>query len=732
MDRIDDDNRIFHLAARMLKETNRNIFLTGKAGTGKTSFLKHIQKAGAKRSIVTAPTGVAAINAGGVTLHSFFQLPFGAFLPAGIQREEANFSYYDPHTLLRKLKLSAARKELMRELELLIIDEVSMLRADVLDAIDLILRHVRKKYDHPFGDVQVLFIGDLFQLPPVVSDTEWNILGKHYASPFFFSAKVLQNNPPVNIELEKVYRQKEQSFIDILNRIRSNTLQPSDLEELNKRFDPQASTIISDTITLTSHNRQARTINEKALNDLPGKLYRFQANIEGEFNENAWPADNELQLKQDALVMFIRNDSGESRRFYNGKLAKISTISDSSIRVKPLGEEIEFDVEKESWKNLRYTLNKEKNSIEEEELGSFTQYPIRLAWAITIHKSQGLSFEKIRIDAGLSFASGQVYVALSRCQTLEGITLLSKIPPSAVQISQEIAQFAGNKQDPDKLQDMVAQEKSRSDKNRLLQTFQWQPILLELEPYLERFKNHNFQPEDPLTILAFGLENELYQQRAVADKFISQLQSLIEADNQDSFIKLKERVAQAIRWFERAILENLIKPIQKEKGKCGKTKQDKKIAALLLQMEEICYRRIKLLQTATYKDQPLCTEPLPSAIASENTSSKRSQSIKPQKGDSMLQTLELFKAGMDIAGIASKRGFSKGTIETHLAELVLAGNIKISDLLSDERQAIITEAIHFAGMEKLNPIKEKLGDDFSYAEIRMVINHLKSLQSQHA
>ena len=413
-------NEIFDLAFRFVTETSENIFLTGKAGTGKTTFLKYLKENSTKNIIVAAPTGVAAINAGGVTLHSLFQLPFHPFLPTKINRDD----------LISKIRFNNQRQQLLRRMDLLIIDEISMVRADVMDAIDTILKSVRRNYDLPFGGVQLLCIGDLHQLPPVANNNEWNILSEYYASPFFFDSVAIKQQTPLLIELIKIYRQKEESFVELLNKVRNNEMSALEFENLNKKFIPDFKPSIEDKyITLTSHNNQADKINQQHLVENKFPEYSYKAVISDDFPENSYPAESNLLLKKGAQVMFLKNDV-ISKKYYNGKIGIIKKLEKERIIVDCDG--VEILVGMETWENSRYTLNRKDGKLEQEILGSFTQYPLRLAWAITIHKSQGLTFNKIMIDAGSAFSSGQVYVALSRCTSIDGIVLLSKIPSSAI------------------------------------------------------------------------------------------------------------------------------------------------------------------------------------------------------------------------------------------------------------------------------------------------------------
>ena len=399
-----------------VEHTGISIFLTGKAGTGKTTFLRAIKQHSTKRMVVVAPTGVAAINAGGVTIHSFFQLPLSPFVPESMVKPR--FEY------------SKQKRKIMRTLDLLVIDEISMVRADILDAIDSVLRRFRE-HDKPFGGVQLLMIGDLQQLTPVVKSEEEELLSRYYNTPYFFDSKALQSIQYVTIELTKVFRQQDETFINILNHFRDGNVTDEDFKTLNKRyqlnFKPEEG---SDYIHLTTHNRIADNLNNKQLRQIESEEFRFCAQTEGQFPDNSYPADYELTLKCGAQVMFIHNDRFE--RYYNGKIGRITYIDEEKIMVACAGDDEAIEVEPQTWENTRYTLNEQTKQIEGEVLGTFTQYPLRLAWAITIHKSQGLTFEHAIIDAQQAFASGQVYVALSRCRSLEGLVLASPLNQNAV------------------------------------------------------------------------------------------------------------------------------------------------------------------------------------------------------------------------------------------------------------------------------------------------------------
>ncbi|MES2375084.1 MAG: HRDC domain-containing protein [Bacteroidota bacterium] len=397
------------LAYDYLVLTNTVVFLTGKAGTGKTTFLQRIRAESKKKLAVVAPTGVAAINAGGMTIHSFFQIPFGPLIPAGNSKPELHYS--------------PEKKELLGSLELLIIDEISMVRPDVLDQIDLILRNI-KDNSHPFGGVQLLLIGDLSQLSPIIRDEEWAMLSRYYATPYFFSSLVLQKAPYVRIELDKVFRQKEQAFVDILNEVRNQTISNQSLELLNARYIPDFRPTAEDPyITLTTHNAITQQINNEFIEALVGELVEFKATIKGEFPKDAYPTETELKLKVGAQVMFVKNDSSSAKLYYNGKIGTVVKLTNDTVTVQSDSREIE--VQAQEWTNVKYKLSGDE--IDETNAGSFEQIPLKLAWSITIHKSQGLSFDKAIIDVSEAFAHGQAYVALSRCRSLSGMVLRNPV-----------------------------------------------------------------------------------------------------------------------------------------------------------------------------------------------------------------------------------------------------------------------------------------------------------------
>ena len=541
-------NHELKLAGDFVQYTGSHIFLTGKAGTGKTTFLHNLKgpslnTRAAKRMIVTAPTGVAAINAGGVTLHSFFQLPFGPFIP-GSEAHENNRQ--------RMFRFSKEKKRIIKSLDLLVIDEISMVRADLLDSVDAVLRQHRRN-EQPFGGVQLLMIGDLHQLSPVAKQNEWQLLQQHYASVYFFSSHALGRTEMLTIELKHIYRQSDVRFIKLLNRVRDNRLDAAAIGELNQRyienFTPEEG---KGYITLTTHNRSADAINKTRLAALAGKEYRFDAEISGDFPENIYPTPGALVFKEGAQVMFLRNDASPEKRYFNGKIGKIKTLSTQEIRIKCSGEPEEIVVEPVEWENIKYTVNEENKEIQEEVIGKFKQFPLKLAWAITIHKSQGLTFDKAVIDAKSAFAHGQVYVALSRCKTFEGMVLSSPVPSRGIETDDAVLCFDETGRQNPPSENGLRAAKIDYQQHLLLDCFDFQSLRNRLN-YLVRLLlgNAGLVQVSGVTDMVRLQEMAGKDIFAVGEKFKQQLQTIFtEEALPESDAYILERIGKASTWFQ--------------------------------------------------------------------------------------------------------------------------------------------------------------------------------------
>jgi len=553
-------NPQLELAFNFLQYTNQNIFLTGKAGTGKTTFLRNLKKQSPKRMVIVAPTGVAAINAGGVTIHSFFQMSFGPQIPVNPDQPRQVVVPADGNVAAGIKRFSREKINIMRSLDLLVIDEISMVRADILDGIDEVLRRYKNRFK-PFGGVQLLMIGDLQQLAPVVKEDDWAILKPYYDTCFFFSSHALKRSKFMGIELNHIFRQSDQRFIDLLNKVRENRMDATTLQELNQRhipgFNPEEK---EGYITLTTHNYQSQQINDSKLGQLVNKSYRFKAEVQGDFPEYSYPTDPELELKVGAQVMFVKNDT--EKRFYNGKIGKITNINDETIEVQCPGDYLPMDVEKAEWQNAKYTLNETSQEIDEEVVGTFTQFPLKLAWAITIHKSQGLTFEKAIIDARASFAHGQVYVALSRCKTLEGLVLSSPIAEFSVKNDTTVIQFSD---DVERNQPGPAElEQSRKEyvKQLLGELFDFKPMERQILYLLKLWEEHQAQLlgtlQSQLRTITAPLQIELI---GVAEKFENQIRQLIASSvNAEENEQLQERVKKAADYFAEKLINIVEEP----------------------------------------------------------------------------------------------------------------------------------------------------------------------------
>ena len=521
---------------RFVQNTDVHIFLTGKAGTGKTTFLRNLAANTYKRMVIVAPTGVAAINAGGVTIHSFFQLPFGPIVPDGQSLS------------LVSNKISKTKLKIMRSLDLLVIDEISMVRADLLDAVDAVLRKVRRSSD-AFGGVQLLMIGDIQQLAPVARQNEWELLQPYYKSVYFFDSHVLRNNPYICVELNHIYRQNDEDFIGILNQVRNNKLDKKNADLLNQRFIPSFNPKDKDGyITLTTHNSQADEINEQKLKEIKSKTLTFEAEINGIFPENAYPTKEVLELKVGAQVMFVKNDPSPAKEYYNGRIGKIISYNKDEGLVVQCDNDI-INVTPVQWQNFEYTLNEKTNEIEEKEIGSFTQIPLRTAWAITIHKSQGLTFDKVILNAEMAFTHGQVYVALSRCTSLKGLVLKSKIQNNVLFNDNTINAFVDRipSLEPDK--ERLAREEYKFVHHTIIDLFSFAELETQMNKLTKVLReNDNIFDKDAVNQIAE--RRKIFREEIidVATRFARQVDSIFANPNAD-FDFLQERIKKASAYF---------------------------------------------------------------------------------------------------------------------------------------------------------------------------------------
>jgi len=525
----------YYLAEQFAMQTNRPLFITGKAGTGKTTFLRKLREQSPKNMAVVAPTGVAAINAGGMTIHSFFQLPVRTLIPTPESYRQ----------LFSEQRMTQRKRNMLYHLETLVIDEISMVRADVLDAIDAVLRRYKYRKDQPFGGVQVVMIGDLFQLSPVVTrgDDE-QAMAKYYEGPYFFQAKVMQEMQPIYVELDHVFRQQDEVFVNLLNEVRDNQLTAQGRALLASRYNPHFKNTDDDFhITLTTHNKAADELNERELNHLPGKEFVSYAVVVKDFPENIYPTEEKLTIKTGARVMFVRNDDQKPRRFYNGKIGVITDIDDNKIFVRC--DDGDIEVARMTWENIRYREDEQTGKIDEEVLGTFTQYPLRLAWAVTIHKSQGLTFEKVIIDAARAFAAGQVYVALSRCRTLEGIVLST--PLSHVKLDNEPSVIRYTSDQPSVETVSQTLPKARKEYEILLfnALFDFHRMMSLVEQMRKIAKKAVSFNDETLPYLE-QLAPIFTEWQTVADKFRPQLTKLL-LSNDPSM--LKQRLTAASQYF---------------------------------------------------------------------------------------------------------------------------------------------------------------------------------------
>jgi hypothetical protein len=569
-------NKELELAWNFVNNTNRNIFLTGKAGTGKTTFLHSLREQTLKRMIVVAPTGVAAINARGVTIHSFFQLPFGPILPNRDLNTSQDFRF-------SKIKIN-----IIKSLDLLIIDEISMVRADLLDGIDQVLRRYRKR-DKVFGGVQVLMIGDLQQLSPVIKEHEWNLLSTFYSNGYFFNSIAFKACNALTIELKHIYRQENPVFINILNQIRNNSLSQTSIDILNKQviedFTPSEN---EGYISLTTHNYKADKINLSELAKIPEKVFSFKAEIHGKFPEHSYPNNQIFALKKGAQVMFIKNDSSPEKRYYNGKIGKVVELGDDEVIVKCPEDDFQIVTTPEVWENFDYVVDKETNDIKEHKIGSFKQMPLRLAWAITIHKSQGLTFEKAIIDAQDAFAHGQTYVALSRCKSLDGLILKSKIHPNQIISDNQVLKFNDTAESNQPDVDVLKQSQIDYQFQLIAEIFDCYALLQPVNKLLDIYYKNRNSIEGQIDLVLNDLKTEISSLLKVSSNFNAQLKSLTSPDIlPQKHHLIQERFAKAVGYFNNQLKDKISQPFQSLQFSTDNSSVESDILKQLNQLEEL-------------------------------------------------------------------------------------------------------------------------------------------------
>ena len=706
-------NTEFDLAFEIINYTRRNVFLTGKAGTGKTTFLRHLVQHSPKNIVVAAPTGVAAINAGGVTLHSLFFLPFQAFVPT-LHSVDRNIAI-NKDELLRTLRISNQKREVIEEMELLIIDEISMVRADLLDAVNIILQFIRKN-KQAFGGVQVLMIGDMYQLPPIIKPNEWEILQEYYASQYFFDSKVLENNEPVCIELKTVYRQTNASFISILNNIRHQHLTEEDERLINSRYIPNFQTKEEGWITLSTHNQTVHAINQNFLNELQGKEHHFKAEVKGNFNENLYPIDETFVLKVGAQIMFIKNDSTIDKMYFNGKLAKVKSINEDKITVTFLDSQDDFVLVKEVWRNVEYFVNAETGEIEEKELGTFKHYPIKLAWAITIHKSQGLTFDKVIIDMGRSFAPGQVYVAMSRCTSLEGIVLISKINSHKLFTDSKIVDFQNRILDTEVIQEIIESEKFPEAISSLKDSMYLKPIHKALLKWYNEIISRKIPEKDAVIKLYHSIELKFESLKKISHKFEDFLDKNYNLTTENWQI-IEERSKKAIEYYINEIENEIIKPFETHFQSYKKKEKIKQYLKELQSIQSLIRKNLEQFYEFHLLGKKLY----------EKTRIIKDKSIEikeeiPEKKSTHDATFELYQQNLSIEDISKLRNLKIQTIEEHIIKLIIENKIiEILPFISNEKIENISKFYsENPDISTLSEAKSKLGEGYSFFEIKLV------------
>ena len=721
-------NQKLQFVEDLVLHTDAHIFLTGKAGTGKTTFLKSLPAKTHKRMVVVAPTGVAAINAGGQTIHSFFQLPFGPQLPEGAQdptgRIKETFSLQFQRFTRTKLKI-------MRTLDLLVIDEISMVRADVLDAVDAVLRRARRS-SKPFGGVQLLMIGDVHQLAPVAKPDEWELLAPYYKTTYFFGSRVLQKTEYLCVELDHIYRQHDTDFITLLNKVRDNRMDAECVQLLNSRYLPNFRPT-EGYITLTTHNYQADDLNQRRLAEIKSKSMMFKAVIEGVFPQSLYPCKEELELKIGAQVMFVRNDPNPEKAYYNGKIGRLTGYDEENGELEVTCGDERIAVTPVRWPNLEYTLNEETQAIEEKEIGSFTQIPLRLAWAVTIHKSQGLTFDKLVVDARQAFAHGQVYVALSRCTSLEGLVLKTKLDAGALVGDGVVDYFVEQMPEKEPSQEKVDSLRKAYELETILELFDFQGIYRTTGRLAKVVTEHHtlFDGEMLQNVVRFrdSVKKELVD---VQSKFEKQIRQLHQSALYEANPTLQERMQKGVAYFH-GQLKPLSDDLPKLSYKTGNKVVNERLVEALQQLREEVYVKLGCLEScekgfsadAYRKTKALkileVTGGEQDKAGKGSKSEKQGGGAKRQKGETYQITKRMLEQGMTAEEIAAERDLNVSTIYGHFARLVEDGDFVATDFVAADKCAVIEEYFRDAEDSSLTAARDVLGDDYEFWEMRIVL-----------
>ena len=723
-----EGNNELKTAWEFVEKTGKSVFLTGKAGTGKTTFLKRVVEESRKRVVVVAPTGIAAINAGGVTIHSFFQLPLHPFIPGA--KLESKFAF------------SKEKRSIIKTMDVLVIDEISMVRSDLLDAVDSVLRRFRNRFK-PFGGVQLLMIGDLQQLTPVITDEEFQLLAPYYPTPYFFGSRALSQIDYVTIELKQVYRQQDEEFISILNSVRSGRPSPDVIKALNNRYDPRFTPSADEGyIRLTTHNHIANSYNEQQLGLIDEPVHCFDAVIDGNFPDYAYPTEARLELKAGAQVMFVKNDPSSERRYFNGKIGVVTDFYEEYILVQCPGEDEKIAVEPLEWENCRYVINEQTQEMETEVVGIFKQYPLRLAWAITIHKSQGLTFDRAIIDAAASFASGQVYVALSRCRTLEGMVLATPLRQDAVMTDLRVEDYIDGQEEAAQRSvarlDSIKEEYYKELLGELfdftaLASLQKRMLGISTEfpsgSVVGLAQKHNdiLNSLNDKVVPVGAKWQRLIMQKPYEDVSSPEFSARIKNGCSYFLSELEDMYGEFLANTKDIKAEN--KELVKRYGNIWND-LDMELSSIMILLKAMSV--VPFSTEAYLRERQIAVFEASGFVPKELKTPKtaRKSATKPQKEkkeDTKVTSFKLYKQGKTVKEIAKERDLNQQTIVRHLAHYVAKGMISVDDLVPSGRADAIRDIVSELGsIKSLSAIKDACPSDVTYQDIVLVIAGMES------